>query len=193
MADADYPYVSGANGGVETDCQYDASNVTYPAADYWYVPENDPQAVLAQLQDRPLAIAFAAGDPFLYYTGGVLDSSNADCDAVLNHAMVLVGYTSGTEEVTQEVRRKYCRKRRFYDHRYRGGCSFRDEFLYQSFCCWYEYETVTTSYGESDTWLIQNSWGADWGEDGFVPLVVEDGEGVCGMNVDVSWVVITNE
>ena len=30
MTASSYPYVSGSNGGNETTCQYDSSQVTYP-------------------------------------------------------------------------------------------------------------------------------------------------------------------
>ena len=36
--------------------------------------------------------------------------------------------------------------------------------------------------GEKPYWLVQNSWGSWWGDQGFIKLAVEDGSGVSGMN-----------
>jgi hypothetical protein len=30
--------------------------------------------------------------------------------------------------------------------------------------------------------LVQNSWGVEWGDQGFIRLAVEEGNGVSGMN-----------
>lgn len=39
-----------------------------------------------------------------------------------------------------------------------------------------------------DVWLIQNSWGAGWGDGGFIRLAYEDaGAGVSGMNQYIQW------
>ena len=37
--------------------------------------------------------------------------------------------------------------------------------------------------GNLPYWLVQNSWGNWWGDQGFIKLAVEDGEGVSGMNI----------
>jgi len=36
--------------------------------------------------------------------------------------------------------------------------------------------------GEDKYWLIMNSWGADWGEDGFIRLERHDDGNYCGMD-----------
>ena len=36
--------------------------------------------------------------------------------------------------------------------------------------------------GDEPYWLVQNSWGSLWGEQGFIRLAVEDGIGVSGIN-----------
>jgi len=41
-------------------------------------------------------------------------------------------------------------------------------------------ETVDQEY-----WLVQNSWGTSWGDDGFIKIAVEDGKGVSGMNQEI--------
>ena len=36
-------------------------------------------------------------------------------------------------------------------------------------------------------WIVRNSWGDDWGEDGYIRIAIRDGEGVCGINMEVTF------
>ena len=103
MSEADYPspYVSAGNGGYETECEYDAHKVTFPIVSQGFVDK--PQEILDVLQERPLAMATATGDAFTFYAGGTVYSSEENCGDYLNHSMVIVGYTAGSGDVSEET------------------------------------------------------------------------------------------
>ena len=33
-------------------------------------------------------------------------------------------------------------------------------------------------------WLVKNSWGADWGEKGYIKLAIVEGKGTCGVQME---------
>ena len=122
-----------------------------------------------------------------------------------DHAVVLVGYTpaegdedsddDGDEEedmIINEVVETECRKQRWKDKFYDTGCRYTDEYLEDGrFCCWdnvYITETHKKLQNTMATYRVQNSWGTEWGEDGFVRFEVAEGNGTCNMNNWVEWV-----
>lgn len=59
-----------------------------------------------------------------------------------------------------------------------------------------DHGVLAVGYGEEDGkkyWIVKNSWGADWGENGYVRIGredSEDSEGVCGIAKDASFVMV---
>lgn len=159
--------------------------------------------ILDRLQQGPLSIGIQGENTYFYnYESGIL---NADVCPVtqIDHAVVVVGYSPGSGESTEPVTeivtytKTRCRRRRRRDYRSPTGCRRSGWYVhadYRRFCCRdYEYtEEVVIEEGTtaSDAYfLVQNSWGTGWGENGFVKMAVEtSGNGACGMNLEPLWV-----
>ena len=45
--------------------------------------------------------------------------------------------------------------------------------------------------GDTKYYIVQNEWGPDWGDNGYVKIAAEAGKGVCGIQEDGVYV-ITN-
>lgn len=54
---------------------------------------------------------------------------------------------------------------------------------------WHKTPQEETIAGEA-VWLMQNSWGEDWGKNGFATIAVEDGTGFQGLNLYAHFVTL---
>jgi len=36
-------------------------------------------------------------------------------------------------------------------------------------------------------YIVRNSWGTDWGEDGYIRMAIKSGEGICGIQMEPAW------
>jgi len=42
---------------------------------------------------------------------------------------------------------------------------------------------TAVGYSKSDYWIVKNSWGTGWGDNGYILIAYDDsGEGICGIN-----------
>lgn len=53
-----------------------------------------------------------------------------------------------------------------------------------------DHATNVVGYGNEDGveyWIMRNSWGPKWGEGGYMRLLIADGEGICGIQMDANY------
>ena len=103
MTEADYPYV-GTDGA---SCLTDSTKIAAKTL-RWGQVTSSVEDMQAKLDERPLSIAIdASSREFMLYSSGVLDGTfttadgtTSECGTALNHAVTLVGYSLGGEQLT---------------------------------------------------------------------------------------------
>jgi len=71
--------------------------------------------------------------------------------------------------------------------------------VFNSASCGTELDHLVTLVGYSKTtegqeyWIVKNSWGTEWGMEGYIEIANEKGLGICGINQFVSWPTLNSE
>ncbi|CRH01345.1 cysteine proteinase falcipain 1, putative [Plasmodium relictum] len=120
------------------------------------------QLIQALNEVGPLSICVGASDDFAFYHEGIF---NGKCTNEINHAVLLVGYGQ-VQKNKKLIENKNTQK-------YKGTFSDEnDNFIYY--------------------WIIKNSWGSKWGENGFMKIIRnKNGDNLfCKIGVEVFYPIL---
>lgn len=139
---------------------------------------------LSWLDDGPITLGITAGSAaFSYFKSGVLETEDGCPESSgLNHAVALVGYGTYTKtETLGGSTTTTCLTKNKRD------CTGSNEFWVYGLCCFETTTAGTTSNVEKGYYIVQNSWGTGYGDNGFIRFEANEGNGICGMNRAVSY------
>jgi C1A family cysteine protease len=128
--ETNYPYT--ARDG---SCRFPRGSVEGTLRSFKDVPQADENALKDAVSTGVVSVAISVQNDFMFYSGGIYDSSSCPSDPKsLNHGVAVVGYSDG------------------------------------------------------QYWIVRNSWGASWGEQGYIRMAM--GKNLCGIADSASYPVV---
>lgn len=125
--------------------------------------------MIERVAKQPIDVAVCVDNAFYSVGSGIMKKSDNCCQS-LNHAVTIVGYhlcdgNNDGDNNPQPTPKNYAVDK------------------------WWYSEEVDDSQvqGPKDGacipyWIVQNSWGGGWGDNGFIKIEIDKGDGVCGIN-----------
>ena len=175
MLDSDYKY----KGRHLNRCDHDFDNLV-GFVDAYYRIQSSVDEIKERVAQQPVSVGICAST-WDSYGSGIMKKN--DCCNHLNHAVVIVGYDlCGGDDGNDGD----------------DGDDEGDDTSPNPQTCsvdkwWYSCEDESTArrLQARDAcvphWIVQNSWGTSWGEDGFIRIHMTDKKGVCGINEEAEY------
>ena len=171
----------GAYTAREALCEHQSADVTAKVTN-WGQVTGTIDDMKSRVAMQPVTVAInASSEAFQYYDSGVVTADQ--CSTSLNHAVVVVGYRAVSDSDTDPS----------------PGPGPDPEPTPEPVECkvtkwWHTCEQQANSRmlqdggdGYNNFWVIQNSWGTNQGDSGFIRFDMVEGYGVCGINNVVEW------
>jgi len=146
-----------------------------------HISQDETAIAAALVQYGALSIGINANAMQLYM-GGIAQPDETECDPEqLNHGVALVGYGSEATPMHPKALKSLTRLHQEYRSM---GLLQHDDSLKRNWKHAASSDVKSDSDGTTPFWVIRNSWGTGWGEEGYYRII--RGVGACGLNTLVT-------